>query len=147
MSLRDQLKAEEVKTSKLNAELAHGREMLQGVQQPHGYLMSRVKEQRAELERHKARVCTLEGELEAMQREKGVLVETKNQMAADLERLLNHREVSEWSSRSKHCTRQSCPQALSVCSRYVYSHTIILPLAGNLGPKESVRPDFIQKAY
>lgn len=94
MSLRDQLKSEEAKTARLQQELEEEQQLLRSSQQPQGYLVSRVEQQREELERHKALVCKLEGELESVRREKAVLIETKNQMAADLERLLNHREVS-----------------------------------------------------
>lgn len=80
----------------LKEELAQSQKLLQCSQQPHGYLISRLGEQREELLTHKARVSQLEEELASVRKEKAVLVETKNQMAADLERLLNHKEV--WSS-------------------------------------------------
>ncbi len=92
-SLRSQVKAEEVKTSELKGELATSRELVESSQQPSGYLMKRVMEQSSQLQQGKERIAQLEGQLASVKREKSLLVETKNQMAADLERLLNHREV------------------------------------------------------
>lgn len=94
VSLRNQLKTEETRTARLSQELATGQELLDSSQQPHGYLLTRLKQQKEELDRYKAKVSKLKSELSVMGREKAVLMETKNQMAADLERLLNHREVS-----------------------------------------------------
>lgn len=93
LSLREQLKREEEKASQLKEEMACCQELLESSQQPHGYLMSRVKEQKAQLQASREKVSKLEAELASVKREKSILIETKNQLAADLERLLNHREV------------------------------------------------------
>ena len=93
VSLRDQLKREEVRVSELAQELSQDKELLGNFEQPYNYLVSRVKEQKALLVQSKNRVTELVAELEAMKKERSALIETKNFMAADLERLLNHREV------------------------------------------------------
>lgn len=79
---------------KLQEELESSQDLLKGSQQPHIYLVTRVKEQKTQLKELRAKVANLQKDLAALATEKSVLIETKNQMAADLERLLNHREVS-----------------------------------------------------
>lgn len=96
VSLRDQAKRDEEKISQLMEELTSGRKLLEGAQQPYTYLVSRIKEQKELLLKSKQRLSHLEEEMEVTRREKAALVEAKNQMAADLERLLNHREVGVW---------------------------------------------------
>ena len=93
-SLRTQLKAEEQRLCEMKGELEAGRELLRNSQQPSSYLMSRVQEQSSQLQKSKERITELEAQLSSLKKDKALLVETKNQMAADLERLLNHREVS-----------------------------------------------------
>lgn len=93
VSLRDQAKRDKEKISELTEELASGRTLLEGAQQPYTYLVSRIKEQKELHLKSKQRLSQLEEEMEVTKREKAALVEAKNQMAADLERLLNHREV------------------------------------------------------
>lgn len=93
MSLQEQLKREEMRVSELAQELSQDKELLGNFEQPYSYLVSRVKEQKALLVQSKNRVADLEAELGALRKERLALIETKNLMAADLERLLNHREV------------------------------------------------------
>lgn len=80
--------------SQLREEVSHSHELLKSSQQPYGYLTSRLKEQQDKLRESRKRVRRLEEELALSREEKSRLVETKNQMAADLERLLSHKEVS-----------------------------------------------------
>ena len=93
VSLREQLKREEERVCCLSEELSQDKELLENAQQPYNYLVKRIKEQKALLVKKQRQVAELQGDLEAMKKERCVLMETKNQMAADLERLLNHREV------------------------------------------------------
>lgn len=91
--LRDQLKRGEDKIEALEQELEASRDLVRGSQQPHGYLLGKVKEQQTQLQSSRERVARLERNLASLATEKAALMETKNQMASDLERLLNHREV------------------------------------------------------
>ena len=93
VSLRDRAKRDEEKIAQLTEELTSGRKLLEGAQQPYTYLVSRIKEQKELLDKSKQRISQLEEEVNLTRREKAALIEAKNQMAADLERLLNHREV------------------------------------------------------
>lgn len=93
VSLRDQLKREEEKVSELSQELCRDKELLGNFEQPYNYLVSRVKDQKALLVQSNSKVTKLEADLETLRKERSALIETRNQMAADLERLLNHREV------------------------------------------------------
>ncbi len=92
-SLHSQIKKEQENVCQLQEELDSSKELLKGSQQPYGYLVGRVKDLMRQLKESRLGVATLEKEMAAMAREKAALVETKNQMASDLERLLNHREV------------------------------------------------------
>lgn len=93
-SLRSQLQAEEKQLCEVKKELDAKRQLLEGSQQPSAYLMSRVQDQERQLHKSKERTAQLEAEIAALKKERAVLLKTNNQMSADLECLLNHREVS-----------------------------------------------------
>lgn len=103
VTMRDQLKREEERTSELALELSREKELSENSQQPYNYLVGRVKEQKALLVQSRNKTAKLEADLEALLKERSVLMETKNQMAADLERLLNHREVCMYAAKLGGC--------------------------------------------
>ena len=92
--LRDQLRLEGERLCRLQEELECSKELMQCTEQPGGYLLERVKEQQAELLRTKEKLGRMQEQVTILQEEKATLVDTKNKMSADLEKLLGHREVS-----------------------------------------------------
>ena len=80
--------------SSLKEELACSRELVRCGEQPGSFLLARVKEQQKQLRATRERLGRAEKEMSAMVEEKTALVDTKNKMSADLDRLLSHREVS-----------------------------------------------------
>ena len=68
---------------------------MKGSQQPHDYLVGRVKEQQVMLQESKDKVVKLEKKVTSLEAEHSLMKQTKNKMAMDLERLLNHREVRD----------------------------------------------------
>ena len=56
-------------------------------------MVQSLKDRDKTVKQLQARVKALEGQLASSAEERAKLVETKNQMAADLEKLLSHREV------------------------------------------------------
>ncbi|KTG36644.1 hypothetical protein cypCar_00003835 [Cyprinus carpio] len=78
--------------SQLEEPLEAANQLLQQAQQPHSYLIETVRQRDTQIQTLKERLTRLEEEVSALQKEKITLLQVKNNMAADLERLLNHRE-------------------------------------------------------
>ena len=68
--------------------------LLSKTHQPQSYIVSSLREKEKALKELRNRVRELEAQLNQSNEEKAKLMETKNQMASDLEKLLSHREVS-----------------------------------------------------
>ncbi|XP_042312486.1 progesterone-induced-blocking factor 1 [Sceloporus undulatus] len=66
--------------------------LLNQVQQPYRYLIDSVQQRDSQIILQKERIAQLEKDVTFLNKEKTALLRVKNQMAADLERLLNHRE-------------------------------------------------------
>ena len=62
--------------------------------QPQSLMMESLRERERRVRELEGRITQLEGELATSMEERARLTETKNLMAADLEKLLSHREVS-----------------------------------------------------
>ncbi|KAG8137664.1 putative Progesterone-induced-blocking factor 1-like protein, partial [Naja naja] len=62
------------------------------VQQPYKYLIESVQQRDSQILAQKERIAQHEKDISQLNEEKKTLLRVKNQMAADLERLLNHRE-------------------------------------------------------
>ncbi|XP_061485960.1 progesterone-induced-blocking factor 1 [Rhineura floridana] len=66
--------------------------LLNQVQQPYRYLIESVQQRDSQIHLQKEHIAQLEKDIGLLNKEKTALLRVKNQMAADLERLLNHRE-------------------------------------------------------
>uniref|UniRef100_A0A8C1G8U2 Progesterone immunomodulatory binding factor 1 n=1 Tax=Cyprinus carpio TaxID=7962 RepID=A0A8C1G8U2_CYPCA len=93
--LRRDLERQTAHSSQISEELEAANQLLQQAQQPHSYLIETVRQRDTQIQTLKERLTRLEEEVSALQKEKITLLQVKNNMAADLERLLNHREVTD----------------------------------------------------
>ncbi|NWQ74978.1 PIBF1 factor, partial [Columbina picui] len=66
--------------------------LLSQVQQPYKYLIEIVQQRDSQISLQKEHITQLEKDVSLLNKEKTALLRVKNQMAADLEKLLNHRE-------------------------------------------------------
>ena len=72
-------------------------ELLSKTQQPQSCMMESLRNKDRTVKELQDKVKLLEAQIFSSQEERTKLVETKNQMASDLEKLLSHREVSRLS--------------------------------------------------
>ncbi|XP_019385350.1 PREDICTED: progesterone-induced-blocking factor 1 [Crocodylus porosus] len=78
--------------TQISQELDRANSLLSQVQQPYKYLIETVKQRDAQIHLQKEHIAQLEKDVSILNKEKTALLHVKNQMASDLERLLNHRE-------------------------------------------------------
>ncbi|KAK7166160.1 hypothetical protein R3I93_006055 [Phoxinus phoxinus] len=90
--LRRDLERHTAHSGQISEELEAANQLLQQAQQPHSYLIETVRQRDTQIHTLKDRLTRLEEEVSALRKEKNALLQVKNNMAADLERLLNHRE-------------------------------------------------------
>ncbi|XP_048090404.1 progesterone-induced-blocking factor 1 isoform X1 [Alosa alosa] len=90
--LRRDFEKQSTHTDKVTKELEAANQLLEQAQQPYSYLIETVKQRDGQIQKLKERVSSLEEESSALKKERTNLLQVKNNMAADLERLLNHRE-------------------------------------------------------
>ncbi|XP_057187374.1 progesterone-induced-blocking factor 1 [Triplophysa rosa] len=90
--LRRDLERQTTHSSQISEELEAANKLLQLAQQPHSYLIETVRQRDTQIHALKERLARIEEEVRALRKEKTALLQVKNNMAADLERLLNHRE-------------------------------------------------------
>ena len=79
-------------------------DLLSRSEQPYRSLLGTLQEREGRLREVGGAVSRLEGEIQRLQADRARLMETKNQMAADLERLLSHREVRGVMEQCNVCT-------------------------------------------
>ncbi|XP_006784053.1 progesterone-induced-blocking factor 1 [Neolamprologus brichardi] len=91
-SLRRDLESHKSQTGQISEELLAANQLLQQTQQPYSYLIETVRQKDAQISILKERVTSLEGDVSSLRKERTALEQVKNNMAADLERLLNHQE-------------------------------------------------------
>ncbi|KAM6997635.1 progesterone-induced-blocking factor 1 [Tautogolabrus adspersus] len=91
-SLRRELDTHKSQTGQISEELLAANQLLQQTQQPYSYLIETVRQRDAQISTLKERVTSLEDDVSSLRKERTALLQVKNNMAADLERLLNHRE-------------------------------------------------------
>ncbi|XP_061600667.1 progesterone-induced-blocking factor 1 [Cololabis saira] len=91
-SLRRELERHQSQTGHISEELSVANQLLQQTQQPYSYLVETVRQRDAQISVLQERVSSLENEASSLRKERSALQQVKNDMAADLERLLNHRE-------------------------------------------------------
>uniref|UniRef100_A0A3Q3C607 Progesterone immunomodulatory binding factor 1 n=1 Tax=Haplochromis burtoni TaxID=8153 RepID=A0A3Q3C607_HAPBU len=91
-SLRRELESHKSQTGQISEELLAANQLLEQTQQPYSYLIETVRQRDAQISILKERVTSLEGNVSSLRKERTALEQVKNNMAADLERLLNHQE-------------------------------------------------------
>ncbi|XP_005727462.1 progesterone-induced-blocking factor 1 [Pundamilia nyererei] len=91
-SLRRELESHKSQTGQISEELLAANQLLQQTQQPYSYLIETVRQRDAQISILKERVTSLEGNVSSLRKERTALEQVRNNMAADLERLLNHQE-------------------------------------------------------
>ncbi|KAG9262537.1 progesterone-induced-blocking factor 1 isoform X1 [Astyanax mexicanus] len=90
--LRRDLERRSAHVDQVTEELQTTNQLLQQSQQPYSYLIETVRQRDTRIQSLKERLSQLEEEVSALKKEKTTLLQVKNNMAADLERLLSHRE-------------------------------------------------------
>uniref|UniRef100_A0ABI7VZE6 Progesterone immunomodulatory binding factor 1 n=1 Tax=Felis catus TaxID=9685 RepID=A0ABI7VZE6_FELCA len=78
--------------TQLSQELDRANSLLNQTQQPYRYLIESVRQRDSKIDSLKEHVTQLEKDVSNLNKEKSALLQMKNQMALDLEQLLNHRE-------------------------------------------------------
>uniref|UniRef100_H3DI21 Progesterone immunomodulatory binding factor 1 n=1 Tax=Tetraodon nigroviridis TaxID=99883 RepID=H3DI21_TETNG len=91
-SLRRELEEHRAQSEQATAALSAARQLLQQTQQPHSYLLESVRQRDAQIRALTETVASLEERLSSLRTERNALQQVKNNMAADLERLLSSRE-------------------------------------------------------
>ncbi|XP_041644591.1 progesterone-induced-blocking factor 1 isoform X1 [Cheilinus undulatus] len=91
-SLRRELDTHKSQTGQISEELLAANQLLQQTQQPYSYLIETVRQKDTQISSLKEHVASLEDNVSSLRKERATLQQVKNNMAADLERLLNHRE-------------------------------------------------------
>ncbi|KAM9567165.1 progesterone-induced-blocking factor 1 isoform 2-T2 [Guaruba guarouba] len=86
------LEHQKEQVTQISQELGRANSLLNQVQQPYKYLIETVQQRDSQISRQKERITQLEKDVSLLNKEKTALLRVKNQMATDLERLLNHRE-------------------------------------------------------
>ncbi|XP_078289018.1 progesterone-induced-blocking factor 1 isoform X2 [Panthera onca] len=83
--------------TQLSQELDRANSLLNQTQQPYRYLIESVRQRDSKIDSLKEHVTQLEKDVSNLNKEKSALLQMKNQMALDLEQLLNHREAQNFS--------------------------------------------------
>ncbi|KAL8573389.1 hypothetical protein ACOMHN_032404 [Nucella lapillus] len=91
-SLRKEVEREKAKCQLLVEELEGSTSLLDQAQQPYSYLIESIRVRDGQVKQQQKHIQVMEGDLRKLEEERAELVQTKNQMALDLERLLNQRE-------------------------------------------------------
>uniref|UniRef100_A0A674JM76 Progesterone immunomodulatory binding factor 1 n=1 Tax=Terrapene triunguis TaxID=2587831 RepID=A0A674JM76_9SAUR len=86
------LEHQKEQVTQISQELHRANSLLSQVQQPYKYLIESVQQRDSQIHLQKEHITQLEKNVSILNKEKTALLRVKNQMAADLERLLNHRE-------------------------------------------------------
>ncbi|NXL88851.1 PIBF1 factor, partial [Alectura lathami] len=86
------LEHQKEQVTQISQELDRANSLLNQVQQPYKYLIETVQQRDSQISLQKEHITQLEKDVSLLNKEKTALLRVKNQMAADLERLLNHRE-------------------------------------------------------
>ncbi|XP_008427495.1 progesterone-induced-blocking factor 1 isoform X2 [Poecilia reticulata] len=91
-SLRRDLDRHQNQTGQMSQELSAANQLLQQTQQPYSFLIETVREKDAAIRVLRERVSSLEDDVSSLRKERNALQQVKNDMSADLERLLNNKE-------------------------------------------------------
>uniref|UniRef100_A0A8C7KNH6 Progesterone immunomodulatory binding factor 1 n=1 Tax=Oncorhynchus kisutch TaxID=8019 RepID=A0A8C7KNH6_ONCKI len=99
--LRRDLETRNTHTGQISEELEAANRLLQQAQQPYSYLIDTVRQRDTQILSLRERITQLEEDTRSLRKEKTSLQQVKNNMASDLERLLNHREVRTHTQRER----------------------------------------------
>uniref|UniRef100_A0A8C3Y2B7 Progesterone immunomodulatory binding factor 1 n=1 Tax=Catharus ustulatus TaxID=91951 RepID=A0A8C3Y2B7_CATUS len=91
MLIKD-LEHQKEQVTEISQELDRANSLLNQAQQPYKYLIETVQQRDSQISLQKEHITQLEKDVSLLNKEKTALLRVKNQMAADLERLLNDRE-------------------------------------------------------
>ncbi|NWV78198.1 PIBF1 factor, partial [Dasyornis broadbenti] len=86
------LEHQKEQVTQISQELDRANSLLNQAQQPYKYLIETVQQRDSQISLQKEHITQLEKDVSLLNKEKTALLRVKNQMAADLERLLNDRE-------------------------------------------------------
>ncbi|XP_006740810.1 progesterone-induced-blocking factor 1 isoform X1 [Leptonychotes weddellii] len=86
------LEHQKEQVTQLSRELNRANSLLNQTQQPYRYLIESVRQRDSKIDSLKDCITQLEKDVSNLNKEKSALLQMKNQMALDLEQLLNHRE-------------------------------------------------------
>ncbi|NWS24074.1 PIBF1 factor, partial [Polioptila caerulea] len=86
------LEHQKEQVTQISQELDRANSLLNQAQQPYKYLIETVQQRDSQINLQKEHITQLEKDVSLLNKEKTALLRVKNQMAADLERLLNDRE-------------------------------------------------------
>uniref|UniRef100_A0A674GYD5 Progesterone immunomodulatory binding factor 1 n=1 Tax=Taeniopygia guttata TaxID=59729 RepID=A0A674GYD5_TAEGU len=86
------LEHQKEQVTQISQELDKANSLLNQAQQPYKYLIETVQQRDSQISLQKEHITQLEKDFSLLNKEKTALLRVKNQMAADLERLLNDRE-------------------------------------------------------
>ncbi|XP_050187541.1 progesterone-induced-blocking factor 1 isoform X2 [Myiozetetes cayanensis] len=86
------LEHQKEQVTQISQELERANSLLNQAQQPYKYLIETVQQRDSQISLQKEHITQLEKDVSLLNKEKTALLRVKNQMAADLERLLNDRE-------------------------------------------------------
>ncbi|XP_047576071.1 progesterone-induced-blocking factor 1 isoform X1 [Lutra lutra] len=86
------LEHQKEQVTQLSQELNRANSLLNQTQQPYRYLIESVRQRDSKIDSLKECITQLEKDVSNLNKEKSALLQMKNQMALDLEQLLNHRE-------------------------------------------------------
>ncbi|XP_016523465.1 progesterone-induced-blocking factor 1 isoform X3 [Poecilia formosa] len=100
--LRRDLDRHQNQTGQMSQELSAANQLLQQTQQPYSFLIDTVREKDAAIRALRERVSSLEDDVSSLRKERNALQQVKNDMAADLERLLNNKELDSGNTHPYH---------------------------------------------
>ncbi|XP_069495990.1 progesterone-induced-blocking factor 1 [Ambystoma mexicanum] len=86
------LQQQKGQAAQISQELESANSLLNEAQQPYRYLIESVRQRDAQIQSLNKRISQLEKQVGDLTEERTALIRMKNQLSADLERLLNHRE-------------------------------------------------------
>ncbi|XP_027700312.1 progesterone-induced-blocking factor 1 isoform X2 [Vombatus ursinus] len=89
------LEHQKEQVTQISQELERANSLLDQTQQPYRYLIESVRQRDSKINEQNERISQLEMDVSNLHKEKTALVQIKNQMAADLEQLLSHRETKK----------------------------------------------------
>ncbi|XP_014823675.1 PREDICTED: progesterone-induced-blocking factor 1 isoform X3 [Poecilia mexicana] len=101
-SLRRDLDRHQNQTGQMSQELSAANQLLQQTQQPYSFLIDTVREKDAAIRALREHVSSLEDDVSSLRKERNALQQVKNDMAADLERLLNNKELDSGNTHPYH---------------------------------------------